>query len=43
MDIALVAHDILSIEERLRSLIVLDPVILVLDYVLRFLVVHLLN
>lgn len=43
VDIALVAHDILTIEERLRGLIVLDPVILVFDYVFRLLVVVWLN
>ena len=30
VDIALVAHDVLSIEERLRSLIVFGPIILIL-------------
>ena len=39
MDIALVAHYVLSVDERLRSLVVLNSVILILDYVLRLFVV----
>lgn len=39
VDVAFVAHDVLAIEERLRGLIVLDPVILVFYDVFRLLVV----